>query len=35
VHYDARTASLRWGMNHENGVIYLVPVMGSVAPVIK
>jgi len=35
VHYDARAASLRWGVNHENGVIYLVPVVGSVAPVIK
>ena len=35
VHYDARAASLRWGISHENGVIYLVPVAGAVAPVIK
>jgi hypothetical protein len=35
VHYDARTASLRWGIGHENGVIYLVPVAGAVAPTIK
>ena len=35
MHYDARTASLRWGMNHENGAIYLVPAVGSVGPVFK
>jgi hypothetical protein len=33
IHYDARAASLRWGTNHENGVIYLVPAVGSVGPV--
>jgi hypothetical protein len=33
IHFDARTASLRWGSNHENGVIYLVPAVGSVGPV--
>jgi hypothetical protein len=35
VHYVARTASLRWGIGHENGVIYLVPVVGAVPPAIK
>jgi hypothetical protein len=33
IHYDARTASVRWGVGHENGVIYLVPAVGSVGPV--
>ena len=32
IHYDARTASARWGIGHENGVIYLVPAVGSVRP---
>jgi hypothetical protein len=35
VHYDARTASVRWGISHENGVIYLVPVVGAVPPNIR
>jgi hypothetical protein len=35
VHYDARAASLRWGISHENGVIYLVPTAGAAPPVIK
>ena len=33
IRYDARTASVRWGIGHENGVIYLVPAVGSVGPV--
>jgi hypothetical protein len=33
IHYDARTASVRWGIGHENGVIYLVPAVGSARPV--
>lgn len=32
IHYDARTASARWGIGHENGVIYLVPAVGSTRP---
>ena len=32
MHYDARAASVRWGIGHENGVIYLVPAVGSVGP---
>jgi hypothetical protein len=32
MHYDARAASVRWGVGHENGVIYLVPTVGSVGP---
>jgi hypothetical protein len=32
MRYDARTASVRWGVGHENGVIYVVPAMGSVGP---
>ena len=32
MHYDARAASVRWGVGHENGVIYLVPAVGSVGP---
>lgn len=32
MHYDARAASVRWGIGHENGVIYLVPAAGSVGP---
>ncbi len=35
MHYNAAAASFRWGMNHENGVIYLVPAVGSVGPVSK
>jgi hypothetical protein len=35
MHYDARAASLRWGISHENGVIYLVPAVGSVGPVFN
>jgi hypothetical protein len=35
IHYDARTASVRWGVGHENGVIYLVPAVGSVGPVFR
>jgi len=35
VHYDARAASVRWGISHENGVIYLVPAVGSAGPVFK
>jgi hypothetical protein len=35
MRYDARTASVRWGVGHENGVIYLVPAMGSVGPVFR
>lgn len=33
IHYDARDASLRWGIDHENGAIYLVPAVGSVGPI--
>jgi hypothetical protein len=29
MYYDARVASFRWGISHENGVIYLVPASGS------
>jgi hypothetical protein len=32
MHYDARAASVRWGVGHENGVIYLIPAVGSVGP---
>ena len=32
MHFDARSASVRWGVGHENGVIYLVPAVGSVGP---
>lgn len=32
MHFDARAASVRWGIGHENGVIYLVPAVGSVGP---
>jgi hypothetical protein len=32
IHYNARDASLRWGIDHENGAIYLVPAVGSVGP---
>jgi hypothetical protein len=32
IHFDARAASVRWGVGHENGVIYLVPAVGSVGP---
>lgn len=35
MHYDARAASVRWGVGHENGVIYLVPAVGSVGPVFE
>jgi hypothetical protein len=35
VHYDARAASLRWGISHENGVIYLMPVAGAQPPAIR
>ena len=35
MHYDARAASVRWGVGHENGVIYLVPAVGSVGPVFR
>jgi hypothetical protein len=35
MRYDARTASVRWGVGHENGVIYLVPAMGSVGPGLR
>lgn len=35
VYYNARVASFRWGISHENGVIYLVPAAGSAAPVLK
>ena len=29
VYFNARVASFRWGISHENGVIYLVPASGS------
>jgi hypothetical protein len=32
IYYDARAASVRWGVGHENGVIYLIPAVGSVGP---
>ena len=32
MHFDARAASVRWGIGHENGVIYLVPAVGSAGP---
>jgi hypothetical protein len=35
VYYNARVASFRWGISHENGVIYLVPASGSARPVFK
>ena len=35
IHYDARAASVRWGVGHENGVIYLVPAVGSVGPAFR
>jgi hypothetical protein len=35
VYYDSRAASFRWGISHENGVIYLVPATGSAAPVFR
>lgn len=31
-YFDARMASVRWGINHENGVIYITPAVGSVGP---
>ncbi len=31
-YFDYRTASMRWGINHENGVIYVTPAVGSVGP---
>ena len=33
IHYNSRDASLRWGIDHENGAIYLVPAVGSVGPI--
>lgn len=35
VWYDARAASVRWGVGHENGVIYIVPAVGSAGPVFR
>lgn len=35
IYYNARIASFRWGINHENGVIYLVPAAGSAAPAFR
>ena len=35
VYYNARVASFRWGISHENGVIYLVPASGSARMVDK
>ena len=35
IYYDAREASVRWGIGHENGVIYLVPAVGSVGPLFR
>lgn len=35
MHYDARAASVRWGVGHENGVIYVVPAVGSAGPVFR
>jgi hypothetical protein len=35
VYYNARVASFRWGISHENGVIYMVPASGSAGTVFK
>lgn len=35
IRYDARAASVRWGVGHENGVIYVVPAVGSAGPVFR
>lgn len=35
IHHDAREASVRWGVGHENGVIYIVPAVGSAGPVFR
>ena len=35
VYYDARVASFRWGIGHENGVIYIVPASGSAGAVFR
>lgn len=35
IRYDARAASVRWGIGHENGVIYVVPAVGAAGPIFR
>lgn len=35
VHFDAREASVRWGIGHENGVIFVVPAVGAAGPIFR
>ena len=35
IRYDARAASVRWGIGHENGAIYVVPAVGAAGPMFE